>query len=79
MDGFIMEYPIKMDDLGYHYFRKHPYLTGWFFERWIPKVCVNIPPPRKLRWAMERLTRFFDIGVDTSIRKGLGEFSTDVR
>ena len=22
---FIMENPIKMDDLGYHYFRKHPY------------------------------------------------------
>ena len=21
----IMENPIKMDDLGYHYFRKHPY------------------------------------------------------
>ena len=20
-----MEHPIKMDDLGYHYFRKHPY------------------------------------------------------
>ena len=22
----IMEHPIKMDDLGYHYFWKHPYL-----------------------------------------------------
>ena len=22
---FIMENPIKMDDLGYHYFRKHPF------------------------------------------------------
>ena len=25
MDGLWWENPIKMDDLGYHYFRKHPY------------------------------------------------------
>ena len=25
---FIMEDPIKMDDLGYHYFRKHPYMPA---------------------------------------------------
>ena len=24
MDGLLMENPIKMDDLGYHCFRKHP-------------------------------------------------------
>ena len=24
-NGWFMENPIKMDDLGYHYFRKHPY------------------------------------------------------
>ena len=25
---FIMENPIKMDDLGVHYFRKHPFQLG---------------------------------------------------
>ena len=25
---YIMENPIKMDDLGYPYFRKHPYVGG---------------------------------------------------
>ena len=35
LDGFIMENPIKVDDFGYHYFRKHPNLNepscGGFF------------------------------------------------
>ena len=26
-----MENPIKMDDLGYHYFRKHPYWSSTYF------------------------------------------------
>ena len=33
---FIMEYPIKIDDWGYHYFPKHPYMytnMGPFYAR----------------------------------------------
>ena len=37
---FIMEIPIKMDDLGvlYHHFRKHPYFPnrlGWWKKTWV--------------------------------------------
>ena len=43
---FIMENPIKMDDLGYHYFWKHPYIyiyieSFWFFR--FPKPMVYSP------------------------------------
>ena len=32
---FILETPIKMDDWGYHYFRKHPYKYSWNLKiRW---------------------------------------------
>ena len=37
----IMENPIRMDDLGYHYFRKQPYtFTGW----WQLKHFLNLHP-----------------------------------
>ena len=31
----IMENPIKMDDLGVHYFRKHPYIFSWLNESFL--------------------------------------------
>ena len=54
---FTMKNPIKMDDLGYHYFRKHPYeyviysnnYTAWFFTKHISlfankKIENNVLP-----------------------------------
>ena len=36
---FVMENPIKMDDLGYHYFWKHPNIGCWSVED-----CKREPP-----------------------------------
>ena len=35
-----MENPIKMDDLGYHHFWKHPYVVFWLF---FDVFCCFVP------------------------------------
>ena len=41
---FITENPIRMDDLGYHYFWKHPYGSDmpWIYRAFIPCQVVGL-------------------------------------
>ena len=43
---FIMENSIKMDDLGYHYFRKHPY-ARYLEPNCAPPISTGSPDPNK--------------------------------
>ena len=40
---FIMENPIKMDHLEYHYFWKHPYIFGIYLYMWVNHIYLFRP------------------------------------
>ena len=56
---FIMENPIKMDDLGYHYFRKHPYI-------WVVMSSQNQKNETTF-WALFSVLTCYGFGIGNEI------------